>query len=401
MSGPEARVPARPARGTRPANRRQLILDAATDLFYRNGYSAVGMGDIAEAVAIGPSALYRHFRGKQELLETVVSGALTSIDSALVAAQEQPGSDLSAELAAAALDHRSVGVLWRRDVHHLPTSSRAVLRAQSKAIGARVATVIQSRRSELDAADADLLAWCALAIAHSVSFHRLTLPARGLAELMGELTSVAATVPMPSGVAAPKEQDHRDVLTAANSRREAILSASVDLFAEQGFAGVSMEEIGAAVGIAGPSVYNHFASKTDILVAAIFRGDEWLRRDMHRAFAHATDPGDGLLRLLRSYRAFAFENPRLVQMLVSEVGHLPEPERSRARAAQVAYIAEWVHLLGQVRPEWDAVRARIRVQAVLTLVNDGALTPHLRAHPQVVAVVTGIGAGLLGLPELT
>ncbi len=76
-AGPAQRsVPRRPARGTRPANRRQLIIAAAADLFSRRGYAGVGMGDVAEAVAIGPSALYRHFRGKQDLLAAVVGGAL-------------------------------------------------------------------------------------------------------------------------------------------------------------------------------------------------------------------------------------------------------------------------------------------------------------------------------------
>ena len=73
--GPAHQSVVQPARGTRPSNRRQLIIDAATDLFCRRGYANVAMGDVAEAVAIGPSALYRHFRGKQDLLATVVGAA--------------------------------------------------------------------------------------------------------------------------------------------------------------------------------------------------------------------------------------------------------------------------------------------------------------------------------------
>ena len=85
---------ARPARGTRPANRRQLIVDAATDLFSRKGYAAVGMGDVAEAVAMGPSALYRHFRGKQDLLAAVVGDALNTLDDAITEAENGRSSDV-------------------------------------------------------------------------------------------------------------------------------------------------------------------------------------------------------------------------------------------------------------------------------------------------------------------
>ena len=42
-------------RGTRPHNRRELILAAAAELFAKHGYAKVGMGDLADAVGIAPS----------------------------------------------------------------------------------------------------------------------------------------------------------------------------------------------------------------------------------------------------------------------------------------------------------------------------------------------------------
>ncbi|MGC2938875.1 MULTISPECIES: TetR/AcrR family transcriptional regulator [unclassified Brevibacterium] len=45
-----------------PSNRRELILVTANDLLSTRGFEHVVMGDVAEAVAIGPSALYRTFR---------------------------------------------------------------------------------------------------------------------------------------------------------------------------------------------------------------------------------------------------------------------------------------------------------------------------------------------------
>ena len=40
-----------PARRTRPPNRRELILAAATELFAARGYEYAGMSEIAEQVA--------------------------------------------------------------------------------------------------------------------------------------------------------------------------------------------------------------------------------------------------------------------------------------------------------------------------------------------------------------
>ncbi|MEV0847449.1 helix-turn-helix domain-containing protein [Streptomyces sp. NPDC049954] len=52
-----------PPAGTRPAKRRLLIIEAATRLFSEVGYAGVSMADIARAVNVQPSSLYRHFRG--------------------------------------------------------------------------------------------------------------------------------------------------------------------------------------------------------------------------------------------------------------------------------------------------------------------------------------------------
>ena len=45
------------------------------------------------------------------------------------------------------------------------------------------------------------------------------------------------------------------------TRREEILDAAARLFAERGYHGVSIDDIGAAVGMSGPGFYRHFAGK--------------------------------------------------------------------------------------------------------------------------------------------
>src|SRR5882757_197203 len=399
-AGPAERSVVRPARGTRPVNRRQLIIGAATDLFSRKGYAGVGMGEVAEAVAIGPSALYRHFRGKQELLTTVVAEALDTLDNAIAKAEDEHPPNVVHALASAVLEHRTVGVLWQREARQLAPADRAAIRAGVNQIGRRFATFIRARRPELGEGQAQLLAWSGLAVATSVSFHSLTLPEPASTTLLCELIATAIDAPIPPLESAPERNAEPPTLRT-QSRRETILTEATKLFAANGFSGVSTEDIGASVGIAGPSVYNHFPAKSDILVAAMLRGDEWLRMDMNRAFAAASDPRDGLNRLLGSYCAFVLDNPHLVAVLVSEAAHLPEPERHRTRAAQYAYIAEWVGLLRDVHPQWDAVTARIRVQAAQTVMNDIALIPSLRESPGVVAALVTIGAELLATTDQT
>lgn len=120
-------VAAAPVRGTRPRNRRELILMAARELFYRRGYANVAMSDIAAAVAIGPSALYRHFRGKQELLHAVVAEAL---DSCLRGLSSPARGDLDSVVWAFAEGspaRRELGVLWQREARSLTAEQHAEL----------------------------------------------------------------------------------------------------------------------------------------------------------------------------------------------------------------------------------------------------------------------------------
>ena len=49
------------------------------------------------------------------------------------------------------------------------------------------------------------------------------------------------------------------------NRREQILDIAADLFAQKGFHGVSIAELGAACGFSGPALYRHFRSKDAVL----------------------------------------------------------------------------------------------------------------------------------------
>ncbi|MGN0906344.1 MAG: TetR/AcrR family transcriptional regulator [Bullifex sp.] len=52
--------------------RRAEILDAAEELFAKNGYALTSTNDIIERVGIARGTLYYHFRNKEEILDAVV-----------------------------------------------------------------------------------------------------------------------------------------------------------------------------------------------------------------------------------------------------------------------------------------------------------------------------------------
>ncbi|HET7735778.1 MAG TPA: helix-turn-helix domain-containing protein, partial [Nocardioidaceae bacterium] len=63
---------AAPTSTRRPANRRELVLDAASHLFARRGFHGVSVADIGEAVGVTAPALYRHFANKDAILVSIV-----------------------------------------------------------------------------------------------------------------------------------------------------------------------------------------------------------------------------------------------------------------------------------------------------------------------------------------
>lgn len=386
---------ARPARGTRPPNRRVLIVEAATELFYRRGFTKVGMGDVAEAVAVGPSALYRHFRNKQALLHAVVGQNLTTVSTLFDGWGDEPSGNLVRALATLMVEHRATNVLWHRDARHLNPDVRAELRHQLRSVSAQLVNLVRSQRPVLEPEQADLLAWAALGIATSASFHSLHLPNSRMVGVLTEMMDVvmAAQIPMlEPGTASGQTRR----TSWSSSRRTAILNAATELFGERGFAGVGMEDIGSAVGIAGPSIYNHFDSKEKILVEILDRGNGILQACLDRELIRATGPAEALHGLLVSYTGFAFENSGAIGLLVSDIDELCPEERHRLRRIQHDYLTQWVHLLRQLCPDLSPIEARIRVHAVLHAVNDIAATPHLRAFRNVEDVTRQLCAAALG-----
>ncbi|WP_433873217.1 TetR/AcrR family transcriptional regulator [Saccharopolyspora sp. CA-218241] len=368
------------ARGTRPRNRRAMITAVAADLFYRVGYARVGMSDIAEAVGVGTSALYRHFPGKQQLLTRLVLDEMRPFSEISRSIRDREVGDVVGALADAALEHRQLGVLWQREARHLPAEQRAVLREELRGVAAGLAGVAEAFRPGLSRQEARFRAWCMFSVLTSPSYHQVQLPKREFAELLRDMVVVIGEQPaaaLARSAPRPAEFDQR-LLAGRASRRRRLLAAAARLFSDRGYAEVTTEDVGAAAGIAGPSLYNYFASKQELLQAVLNRGMAWLEVDLERTLAATPAADEALRALLRSYIGFAYDHGRFIDILVSEVNHLPDAERHRARQTQHAYVAEWVGLLREARPELDPLRSRVLVQSALTAANDMARTGAVR-----------------------
>ncbi|WP_026314143.1 TetR/AcrR family transcriptional regulator [Actinomadura flavalba] len=158
----------------------------------------------------------------------------------------------------------------------------------------------------------------------------------------------------------------------ASPRRAEILGAAAALFARHGYHGVSIGELGRAVGLTGPALYRHFRGKEAVLAEMLLDISARLRAE---GAQHAADPdpAGALDALLRWHIAFALDNPALITVHGRELDNVPEPERHEIRRTQRAYVEEWVGVLRRLRPDVPDARARAAVHACLGLLNS---TPH-------------------------
>jgi AcrR family transcriptional regulator len=161
--------------------------------------------------------------------------------------------------------------------------------------------------------------------------------------------------------------------TARRTRRDEILDAAAPLFASRGFHGVSIDDIGAAVGMSGPGLYRHFAGKTAVLAEMLLRISQQLLDEGSRRAVAADDPEAALDALLRWHIGFALGQPALITVQDRELGNVLEPDRRRIRRLQRLYVEEWVTVLAELFPRAPQARLRAATHATFGLLNS---TPH-------------------------
>ena len=160
---------------------------------------------------------------------------------------------------------------------------------------------------------------------------------------------------------------------AKADRREALLDAAAEQFANRGFTRVSLEDLGAAVGVSGPAVYRHFDGKQAVLGALLVGVSEGLLAGGQAVVAEAPDDPSALENLVRFHVDFALANANVIRVQDRDLDSLTADDKHSVRALQRSYVELWVDVLRGIRADEDVAALRTRAHAAFGLINS---TPH-------------------------
>ncbi len=157
------------------------------------------------------------------------------------------------------------------------------------------------------------------------------------------------------------------------SRREQILTVAAQLFARRGFHGVSIADLGAAVGVSGPALYRHFPGKEALLAEMLVGISEHLLAGGRERMASSDDPQEVLAALVDFQADFARREPELIVVQDRDLANLPPASRQQVRRLQRTYVEIWVDTLRRLHPSLSADDARTAAHGAFGLLNS---TPH-------------------------
>lgn len=182
-------------------------------------------------------------------------------------------------------------------------------------------------------------------------------------------------------------------MTAVGSRRDRILAVAAQLFARHGFHGVSIAELGAAVGVSGPAFYRHFPSKEALLAELLVGISEHLLAGGRERAAASADPQAVLAALVAFQADFARREPELIVVQDRDLANLPPAVRRKVRRLQRTYVEIWVDALRGGHPGLSPEDARVAAHGAFGLLNS---TPHAGRTPATAALL-----GEMALAALT
>ena len=126
------------------------------------------------------------------------------------------------------------------------------------------------------------------------------------------------------------------MVTTRNSRADVVRAAG-RLFADRGYHGTSMRDLGKELGLLGSSLYSHVDSKQDLLVEVVEEGARLFESSAEAALAVGGSAPERLRALIRGHVNVVVDNIEVARTFLNEARMLDDEHRGRILAARDHY----------------------------------------------------------------
>lgn len=157
--------------------------------------------------------------------------------------------------------------------------------------------------------------------------------------------------------------------------RDDVVRTAGRLFAERGYHGTSMRDLGRELGLLGSSLYSHIEGKQELLVEVVERGAAFFQDAAEAALTAAAEPRLRLRAVIAGHVAVVLDHRHEVRTFLSEAAALDAAARARVITARDRYeqsvravLADGVRS-GVFRADLDVKLAAIFILSVLNSVD--------------------------------
>lgn len=126
------------------------------------------------------------------------------------------------------------------------------------------------------------------------------------------------------------------MVSTRNTRADVVATAG-RMFAEKGYHGTSMRDLGKELGLLGSSLYSHIDSKEDLLVEVVDEGARLFLDSADKATAVDGTAGERLRALIAGHVDVVLDHQDVVRTYLNEARMLDEGHRSRVVESRDAY----------------------------------------------------------------
>jgi AcrR family transcriptional regulator len=168
----------------------------------------------------------------------------------------------------------------------------------------------------------------------------------------------------------------------SSAKRDHLVDTALALFTEGGYHAVGIDTVLARAGVAKMTLYNHFASKEDLIVAALARKAEQSAAGVEKVLAAAGEDPEARLLALFDWLETWFRSPDFRGCIfIKAAGEYPDSNDKPHRAAQAFKQARMDLLAGLCRAL--KIRRPDALARQLALLMEGAMVlAFIQARPE-------------------